>query len=352
MSASRFLRQLVCFASTATLVALFCVQFVQAQQQQPTNISVDDSDRSAAQQAQNVYRHARPISTPHSRDDFNKINPLAAANRFHHNFGGNRSVRYPADLEFNGGNTIHYTQHHAVFVNTSSACPANGCWGNPIRFLRDLGKSDFIHVVDQYTGDYADNRYTVGDAFTINYPVTPGKPLTDTDMETIAYSIEKHTGQSGYEQFVHVFLPPGQDICFDSSDSVCYSPDNLPTWFFCAYHGSFDSDLGHTVYSVEPYQNVSGCNVGPNTPNGQLADSTNSVLSHEVFEAITDPDGDAWWNTLNNGLYGQEIGDECSFLLFTPNAVYFDPSIVKLDDHFYAAQPEYNNNKHACTTRS
>ena len=41
--------------------------------------------------------------------------------------------------------------------------------------------------------------------------------------------------------------------------------------------------------------------------------------SHETFETITDPDGTAWWNSLDNGLFGQEIGDECSFLLFIGN---------------------------------
>jgi hypothetical protein len=101
---------------------------------------------------------------------------------------------------------------------------------------------------------------------------------------------------------------------------------------------------------VEPFQNVDGCQSFPGGPNGQLADSTNNVLSHETFETITDPDGTAWWNSADNGLYGQEIGDECSFLLFTPTAVYFDPSIERLDGALYAAQPEYNNQRHACTT--
>jgi len=37
-----------------------------------------------------------------------------------------------------------------------------------------------------------------------------------------------------------------------------------------------------------------------------------------VVETITDPLGDAWWNQLNNALFGEEIADECSFLAFTP----------------------------------
>jgi hypothetical protein len=101
---------------------------------------------------------------------------------------------------------------------------------------------------------------------------------------------------------------------------------------------------------VEPFQDNFGCSSRPGTPNGQLADSTNNVLSHEVFETITDPDGTAWWNSLDNGIFGEEIGDECSFLLFTQIAVFFDPSDVILHGKSYVAQPEYNNNQHACTT--
>jgi hypothetical protein len=85
--------------------------------------------------------------------------------------------------------------------------------------------------------------------------------------------------------FTMSFCPPGTDECFDSSFSVCYSPDNPNTCFFCAYHGSADfSDIGHVLYSVELYQNVPGCSDPPRTPNAQLADSTNDVLSHELLE--------------------------------------------------------------------
>jgi len=53
-------------------------------------------------------------------------------------------------------------------------------------------------------------------------------------------------------------------------------------------------DIGETLYSVEPSQNVSGCSVPPGGPQGQLADSTYNVLSHESIETSTDPDGTAW----------------------------------------------------------
>jgi hypothetical protein len=47
-----------------------------------------------------------------------------------------------------------------------------------------------------------------------------------------------------------------------------------------------------------------------------------------------DPNGEGWWNLYTNALFGEEIGDECSFLAFTPSGVYFDPAQVKLGDHW------------------
>jgi hypothetical protein len=72
------------------------------------------------------------------------------------------------------------------------------------------------------------------------------------------------------------------------------------------------------------------------------------VLSHELFETITDPDGEAWWNSTGGALFGEEIGDECVFLIFTSSNVYSDPFVYKIDDTLYATQPEYSNALHGC----
>ncbi len=267
--------------------------------------------------------------------------------------------RYPANLEYLGGAVVVSMQSHAIYLHPNGGCTIAGCWGNPEGFLRDYGKSDMIHIVDQYTGSDDDNRYTVAAKNNnLNY-VPPSKPFTDNDMLAIVHAVvlfnaDDHRYATGYTNEYHVFLPPGQDECFDSTYSVCYSPDNPPTFFFCAYHGSADfKDIGHVLYSVEPFQNVPGCSSRAGTPNGALVDSTNNVLSHELTETITDPDGSAWINILDNGLFGQEIGDECSFLQLNASFVpiAFDPSNVTLNGKPYAIQPEYNNADHACTTR-
>lgn len=252
---------------------------------------------------------------------------------------GNGVEFYPGDLTYQGGQTVQTTVSHDIYVN----CDAS-CFGFPGTFLSKLGRSQFIHVTDQYVGASGGHRYTVGQGGIISYPVTKGTPLGPLDILTLVYTAASYFG-TGYGNVYHIYFAPGIDVCADSKLTVCYSPDNLPTWYFCAFHSSVDfTDIGHTLFTVEPFQNVNGCSVQQPSPNGSLVDSTMDVLSHELFETITDPDGDAWWNLYDLDLAGYEIGDECQNLTF-------GYSNINLAGTPYEIQPEYSNGQHACATK-
>jgi len=314
------------------------------------------SDFAAAQESTLVYRHARAANTKAAASLKNKEiatrpeTPKRAAAADSTAATSSSGLRYIGDLSYFGGNVVDTAQSHAIYMLPNGVCPVATCWGNPEGFLKDLGQSDLIDVVNQYVGLFSTNRYTLGATARINY--TPPKvPLTDHDLVVRLHVVASRLG-SGYGHIYHFFLPKGQDICFTATDGVCYSPDNPDTFVFCAYHGSvdFNDSVGHVLYTVEPFQNVPGCNVKPGTPNGQLADSTNNTLSHEVIETITDPDGDAWFNFTSVPLAGEEIADECSFFVFAPpSSIFFDPSPFTANGHHYAVQPEYSNVAHACT---
>ncbi|HTA42681.1 MAG TPA: hypothetical protein VK789_09550 [Bryobacteraceae bacterium] len=242
---------------------------------------------------------------------------------------------FPADLEdTSNGATVASAQSHGLYVNCLPAC-----WGTPSNFLNDLSKSDFIHVVDNYTSAYASDRYTVGEGVLLSGALP--HTLDDADILGIVHAGAAAIGGTGYHHVYHVFLPQGTDVCFTGT-SICYSPDNKPTWVFCAYHASADfTDIGHVLLTVEPYQNVNGCAVAQPSPNGPLVDSTADVLSHELIETITDPDGTAWWNNVSLPLFGAEIGDECQ------NAT-FNYGSVTINHRNYEIQPEYSNTFHGC----
>jgi hypothetical protein len=200
-----------------------------------------------------------------------------------------------------------------------------------------------IHLLDtQYVPSTASGRYTVGTSFSVSTTIfagTSGVPtLGENDILGIVHTAAKTAG-SGYGHVYHVFLPKGVDHCFD--EGPCYSPDNFGTFAFCAYHFTVHfADIGNVYYTVEPYQNVNGCQVPTGTPNGQLIDSTDNVLSHETFESITDPDINTGFRSLNNPFGPFEIGDECAFIIIP----------VTLNTRHYAIQAEYSNKYEACST--
>ena len=258
---------------------------------------------------------------------------------------GNNALRGPGDLSYNGGAVIPYAQSHAIFMNSAfpgfpgPCLSVAACWGDPEAFLRDLGSSDFIHIADQYVKAIGDNRYTVGKSAAINY--VPTGPMSDFDIAAVVHAVASASGQTGYGHIYHVFLPPGQDVCL--SDGICASNA------ICAYHSSADFfDIGHVVYTVEPDQLGFGCAVAAGSPNGARVDSTNNVLSHEMFETITDPDGDAWFNTATLLLLNDEIGDECEFITST---FFFDVPSFKIGSKIYAVQREYDNSQHSCAAK-
>jgi len=325
----------------------------QAQDKDDLTVTTSPSDKAAASQVKNLFRNATPAHTPSAKAaraegllTLHASSPKAAsANSF-----GQDDVRFPGDLTYLGGAVVDSAQSHNIYLLPNGKCPISKCWGDPAGFLKSLANSDFIHLVDQYVGLGASDRYTLGFSATVTY-TPPATPLTDNDMLAVVHAVASLTGDSGYGHIFHIFLPPGQDECFDSTFTVCYSPEISSSFRFCAYHSSVDftDSVGHALYSVEPYQNVPLCQVRSGTPNGQLVDSTNNVLSHELIETITDPDGTAWFNFTNNSLIGEEIGDECIFLVFAPNnAVFSDPFIYRIGDKLYATQPEYSNALHGC----
>lgn len=345
--------------SVCLAVAMMLCMFVPQVVAQDDGVSINAvSSASAGYSVSNFNAHILPAVTPAGKGvsdrQFGSSSQQAKASS--HGVGVPTVPApgfYPSDLDYFGGAVVTHMFSNPVYVNASMCGGVASCWGNPAQFLRDLGDSDFIHVTDQYTGtrgDYDLGRHVNATAT----PTTNKNKLTVIDLPALlgivhdaAVALGVTTG--GYNHEFHVFLPQGIDTCFPG-DNVCYSPDNLATFAFCAYHGSLVfSDIGHVMLSVEPFQNVPGCQSAPPNPNGMLADSTNSVLSHELIETITDPDGDAW--IANNSLIasGAEIGDLCEP---TGNANFqFLDSYLNLNGHPYELQLEYSNRFHACSPK-
>jgi len=86
-----------------------------------------------------------------------------------------------------------------------------------------------------------------------------------------------------------VFTPNGTTVILQGQQS-CQQ--------FCGYH----SPGANYAYAVVPYPSCTGCGFA-----STIFDSMTVVASHELCEAITDPNLDAWYDDNT----GEEIGDIC-----------------------------------------
>jgi hypothetical protein len=86
---------------------------------------------------------------------------------------------------------------------------------------------------------------------------------------------------------------------------------------YCAYHGKFTYQGKVVIYAVQPYNyGVSGCQVQSVGPNADPADPEVNTLAHEVEEAATDPQLNAWFDRR-----GYENADKCAWTFGTTYTV-------------------------------
>jgi len=199
------------------------------------------------------------------------------------------------------------------------------------RYFQDVGGSSFYGLMTQYyqgSNQFIVNASSLGGTFVDTRAFT-ANPLQDTDIQaevTHAMAATGWTGGIGHEFFV--FTPKGVNSCMGASCSFTT---------YCAYHGHFDSAGTNVLYANMPYAgtDLNGCGA-PSSPNGDMdSDAEISIVSHEHFETVTDPNLDAW-----SDLLGEEIGDKCRLEYGTSDA---SGANVHLNGHPYIVQEEYSN---------
>lgn len=255
----------------------------------------------------------------------------------------------PFDVVYYGGAVIGGALQHPLLVNTNynncqvTPSSTTTCWGKPGLTASDLSASEYLRTqLQQYTNLSQANRYPRGDQGFLSLGVLSPRAgirnpvVGESDILLLVYNAALQFG-FGYGHIYHVFLPPNIDTCFDRS-AVCYSPDNFSSFGFCGYHSSVVVGGQKMVYTVEPYQDVPGCNFsGVNTVNGDdVIDPTANTLTHELFETITDPDPGTGWQSPS----GNEVADNCAWYLYTLN----------LNGSYYTVQSTWSNIYGLCTT--
>jgi hypothetical protein len=162
--------------------------------------------------------------------------------------------------------------------------------------------------------------------------------LTDAQIQTEIQKVIAAQGwTAGPSAVFFMMTPRGVGSCYNSS--------NCAFTQYCAYHNSFGSGSTVTLYANIPYADTvpPACDAGQH-PNGNEADATINLISHEHNETITDPLGNAWFDR-----FGQEDGDKCAWNFGTPlGSTSYGAYNQVIDGHPYYLQQEWSNLSAGC----
>ena len=263
------------------------------------------------------------------------------------NSGGN--------LTYHNGQVMHANTVRAIYwvppgysVSANYRSLIDGFFGN---VARASGEATNVYYSDtQYrdlSGPIGYNSQFAGSVVDTNpFPASGCRDgytavcLTDAQLQTEISQVIKANAANGWStglsNIYFVFTPKNVGSCAGSECS--YSS-------FCAYHSQIGSGPTATLYANMPYAAFApaACGSGQ-SPNGDDADSTINVTSHEHNEAITDPLGTAWYDKR-----GQEDGDKCAWNFgHTLGATASGSYNQAIGTGVYYLQQEWSNRSSGC----
>ena len=229
--------------------------------------------------------------------------------------------------EYSGNNgQIHYNVKLGPVFNDTDPLPADGCTLDP----------------SDTTGIYADGS---------GYSAC----LDDTQLQAeIDKVTATHSLPHDLKHIYVLYLPKGVESCFLPGETTSTKGgqfctiNHQPTAAYCAYHNNDTASAVYANLAYPIYASPVGFTCGSDarfpvleSPNGNPdADTEISPTSHEISEAITDPDTETGWYDST----GNEIGDDCAYIYGatsgSPGAYY---NQVINGGHFLI-QTEFSNN--------
>ena len=326
-------------------------------------LAVKGLDQGASQQP-------GPTRLPPRRGRFLGILPSGSA-RFAHSAG---SANGTPPLIYHGGPVQHSTKVYAIFWDPAGRYLPPAYRAAVGQYFTDVSKADYATSnVYAASTQYYDNTGPGGGKNWVSYNVTYGGSaistsavpasgcanytladstttwacLLDSQLKSeISSVISSHGWPTGlgYEYFL--FTPPGLGSCFDTNPADgCYDP--AFTAGYCAYHSNIG---GTTLYANQPWADINGCQYSvPDSPypNDDGADTVINVVSHEQNETMTDPLGNAWYDSS-----GYENGDECAWLSETTHFNGIGDYSQTISGNEYMMQFEWSNRANNCVPKN
>jgi hypothetical protein len=230
-------------------------------------------------------------------------------------------------LTYHGGPVLHQNTTYTIFwgsIDSGYQAAINKFFAD---VAHDSGATSNVYSTDaqyadsggqaQYSssvgGTYSDSGNPIPDHCSGEYAgtnATVAGCVLDSDIQAeVSRAMALNGWTGGLNHIFFVFTPKNVGSCTDSTSKDCAFTG------YCAYHWYFTQGGTPVVYANQPYTDTSGvgtlythaCDSGQQ-PNGSWADSTINVASHEHNEAVTDPEGNAWYDS-----QGNEDGDKCAW---------------------------------------
>ena len=237
--------------------------------------------------------------------------------------GQNTNVYSVANEYFGINGQIHYNIKLGSVINDTNALPADGCT---------------LEAVDT-SGIYADGS---------GYNAC----LDDAQLQAEINGVTAARGlPHNFSNMYVLYLPKAVESCFfagatNTNQNAC-TINHLPSAAYCAYHNNSASNAVYANMVYPIYASPVGFTCGTDarfpaieSPNNNPdADTEISPTSHEVNEAITDPDGETGWGDSS----GNENGDDCAYIFGATNGkagALYNQTII--GQHFITQQ-EFSN---------
>jgi hypothetical protein len=158
---------------------------------------------------------------------------------------------------------------------------------------------------------------------------TPPTNVTDADVQAEVLKMTNNAPRT--DTIYEVFLPT-TSYSSDGSATSCGGPKLT----YCAYHGNFNFDSLDIKYSSMPYPSCGGCQ----SSGFSTTQNFEHFISHETREAVTDEDGNAWYDRR-----GYEADDKCAW---SPTPFTDSSTGKNLDGTAFAYQYEWSNANSGC----
>jgi hypothetical protein len=210
------------------------------------------------------------------------------------------------NLSYHGGRIIPVAKVVAIFWGsewTGASAPTATeitIFLGGSRSFSGFGLTPEYNVITQYSDGSGNHVYQTPLLVDTFYDST-NPPPNATDL-AVQGEVNKYLSNHNADSstIYEVFLPSTSYASFST-----YTSCGGPNLYFCAYHSNFISSTGQDIlYASMPYPSCGGCQWSTWT----AAQNLEHFTCHETREAVTDPDGNAWFDRRGN-----EADDKCAW---------------------------------------